>query len=202
MARRRSSGRSRCSTAPRRAARSSTGSRAQNRVVVTATRSGDEQNFARFGQYLAEAIADPRADLDKDGQVSLLEAFLTASSRVDEYYRTRSQLATEHALLDDNGDRLGTPADWFRGVRATEARQGRRRARRPPRPPAPPHPQRPRAAHARPSRASAATSSNVRRPPCGRRRASSPRTNTTPSSKPSWSSWPGSTARQPHPDRP
>jgi hypothetical protein len=90
-----------------------------NRVVVTATRSGHEMNFARLGQYLAEAITDLRADLDKDGQVSLLEAFLTAGSRVDEYYRTRSQLATEHALLDDNGDRLGTPADWFRGVRAT-----------------------------------------------------------------------------------
>ena len=91
-----------------------------NRVVVTATKSGYEMNFARFGQYLAEAIADPHADLDKDGQVSLLEAFLTASSRVDEYYRTHSQLATEHALLDDNGDRLGTPPNWFRGVRATQ----------------------------------------------------------------------------------
>ncbi len=33
---------------------------APNRVVVTATRSGDEQNFARFGQYFAESIADPR----------------------------------------------------------------------------------------------------------------------------------------------
>jgi hypothetical protein len=91
----------------------------ENRIVVTATRSGHEENFARFGQYLAEAITDPGADLDKDGQVSLLEAFLTASSKVDEYYRVHSQLATEHALLDDNGDRLGTPADWFRGVRAT-----------------------------------------------------------------------------------
>ena len=91
-----------------------------NRVVITATKSGYETNFARFGQYLAEAIADPHADLDKDGQVSLLEAFLTASSRVDEYYRTHSQLATEHALLDDNGDRLGTPPNWFRGVRATQ----------------------------------------------------------------------------------
>jgi hypothetical protein len=92
----------------------------EGRVVVTATRSGDEQNFARLGGYLAEAIADPRADLDKDGQTSLLEAFLTASGRVEEFYRTRSRLATEHALIDDNGDRLGTPADWFRGVRATK----------------------------------------------------------------------------------
>jgi hypothetical protein len=90
-----------------------------NRVIVTATRSGNELNFARLGEYLAGAIADPSADLDKDGQVSLLEAFLTASKRVGEYYRTHSQLATEHALLDDNGDHLGTPADWFRGVHAT-----------------------------------------------------------------------------------
>jgi hypothetical protein len=89
------------------------------RVIVTATRSGSEINFARLGEYLAGAIADPSADLDKDGQVSLLEAFLTASKRVGEYYRTHAQLATEHALLDDNGDRLGTPADWFRGVHAT-----------------------------------------------------------------------------------
>jgi hypothetical protein len=90
-----------------------------NRVIITATRSGDEQNFARFGRYIAEAIADPRSDLDKDGQVSLLEAYLTASSRVAESYRDQSQLATEHALLDDNGDGLGTPADWFRGTHAT-----------------------------------------------------------------------------------
>ena len=89
-----------------------------DRVVITATRSGSEQNFARLGEYLAEAIADPRADLDKDGQVSLLEAYLFANSRTAEFYKTRSRLATEHALLDDNGDHLGTPADWFKGVRA------------------------------------------------------------------------------------
>jgi hypothetical protein len=89
------------------------------RVVVTATRSGHESNFARFGQYIAEAIADPAADLDKDGQVSLLEAYLSASSRVAEFYQSKARLATEHALLDDNGDKLGTPPDWFRGVRAT-----------------------------------------------------------------------------------
>ena len=90
----------------------------EGRVIITATRSGDEQNYARFGRYLAEAIAEPAADLDKDDQVSLLEAFLVAGGRVEEFYRSESRLATEHALLDDNGDGLGTPADWFRGVRA------------------------------------------------------------------------------------
>ncbi|MDP1798973.1 MAG: hypothetical protein Q8K78_15880, partial [Planctomycetaceae bacterium] len=47
-----------------------------NRVIVSATKSGSEQNFARFGGFLAEALVDPSSDLDKDDQVSLWEAFL------------------------------------------------------------------------------------------------------------------------------
>ena len=89
----------------------------QERVIITATKSGFEQNYARFGQHLADSIANPKADLDKDGQTSLLEAFLTASNRVDEFYSAAGRLITEHALLDDNGDGLGTRADWFRGIR-------------------------------------------------------------------------------------
>ena len=92
-----------------------------NRVVITATKSGHELNFARFGDYLSSAIADPRADLDKDEQTSLLEAYLLASSRVEEFYKRDGRLQTEHALLDDNDDKLGTPADWFQGVRATKS---------------------------------------------------------------------------------
>jgi len=91
-----------------------------NRVIVTATRSGSEINYARLGRFFSEAIADPEADLDKDGQTSLLEAFLSASRRTAEFYSTEGRLATEHALLDDNGDGLGTPPDWFRGVRAVK----------------------------------------------------------------------------------
>ena len=90
------------------------------RVIITATRSGYEQNYARFGQFFATAVSDQKADLDKDGQVSLLEAFLMAARGVAEYYKTEGRLATEHALLDDNGDGLGTPPEWFRGVRAVK----------------------------------------------------------------------------------
>ncbi len=92
-----------------------------NRVVVTATRSGSEVNYARFGQYFSSSVADLEADLDKDGQTSLLEAFLMASRRVKEFYDLEGRLATEHALLDDNGDGFGTPPDWFRGVRAVKS---------------------------------------------------------------------------------
>jgi hypothetical protein len=98
---------------------------APGRVIVTATRSGSEENYTRFGQYISEAMVDPASDLDKDGQTSLLEAFLAASRRVQEFYKGEGRLATEHALLDDNGDGLGTPADWFRGIRAVKrARDG------------------------------------------------------------------------------
>ncbi len=93
---------------------------APGRVVITATKSGFEQNYTRFGQYLAEAIVDPKADLDKDGQTSLLEAFLSASHAVSQFYAGAGRLATEHALLDDNGDGLGTPAEWFRGIRPVQ----------------------------------------------------------------------------------
>jgi hypothetical protein len=94
---------------------------APGRVVVTATRSGHEANYARFGQHLSESIGDINADLDKDGQTSLLEAFLMASRGVVEFYKAEGRMATEHPLLDDNGDGLGTPPDWFRGVRAVKA---------------------------------------------------------------------------------
>jgi hypothetical protein len=67
---------------------------------------------------LSSAVAGQSGDLDKDEQTSLLEAFLAASAKAAEFYAQQGRLATEHALLEDNGDGLGTPASWFRGVRA------------------------------------------------------------------------------------
>lgn len=93
---------------------------AAGRVIITATKSGFEHNYTRFGQYLAEAMAEPDADLDKDGQTSLLESFLDASNHTQEFYTSSGRLVTEYALIDDNGDGLGTRADWFRGVRPVQ----------------------------------------------------------------------------------
>lgn len=90
------------------------------RVVVTSTQSGFEYNFARFGGYLSQTIGATSGDLDKDGQTSLLEAWLAAAKQTQEYYDTEGQLATEHSLLDDNGDGKGTPHDWFRGIHITK----------------------------------------------------------------------------------
>ncbi|MFV1994669.1 MAG: hypothetical protein ACC661_04470 [Verrucomicrobiales bacterium] len=88
------------------------------RIIVTATKSAHEIFYTRFGEYFAAALAAPVADIDRDGQSSLLESFLTAARQVEEDYEERGLLATEHAIIDDNGDGRGTRADRFRGVRA------------------------------------------------------------------------------------
>ena len=89
------------------------------RVVVTATRSGDEYNFSYFGGYLPAAFGDAMADLDRDEQVSLLEAVLYSAAKTRKFYETEGRILTEHALIDDNGDDAGTPAEWYRGLRLT-----------------------------------------------------------------------------------
>ncbi len=94
------------------------------RVIITATKSGSENNYSRFGQQLAASLLDPQTDIDHDDEISLLEAFLAASAKTEQAYREQSRLTTEHALLDDNGDKLGTGAEFFKGVRAVKPAQG------------------------------------------------------------------------------
>jgi len=80
---------------------------ADNRIVVTATKSGYERNESQFGRYFVEAYAGDGADTDKNGRISVLEAFTHARVRVDGYYNEENILKTEHAILDDNGDGEG-----------------------------------------------------------------------------------------------
>lgn len=79
-----------------------------NRVIVTATKSGFERNETVFGGFFVEAYAEGGADVDKDGRVSVLEAFEYARREVARAYEKDNKLLTEHALLDDNGDGVGT----------------------------------------------------------------------------------------------
>jgi hypothetical protein len=79
-----------------------------NRVIITATRSSREQNATHFGQYFAEAIAGEGSDLDHDGRVSLLEAFMYARQEVERHYQEANELLTEHAVLEDDGDGRGS----------------------------------------------------------------------------------------------
>ena len=86
----------------------------KNRIVITSTKSPDEVFYARFGEHFAEAIGGlAEADLDQDKQVSLLEAFRHASKAAATFYENEGRLATEHALLEDNGDGIGTRSEVF-----------------------------------------------------------------------------------------
>ncbi len=75
-----------------------------NRIVVSATRTTRERNATEFPGYFVEALAGSGADMDKDGRVSLLEAFLYARAEVARHYEEEKELLVEHAVLDDNGD--------------------------------------------------------------------------------------------------
>jgi hypothetical protein len=89
---------------------------APGRLVISSTKSGNEQNFSHFGRFLAESLTDTKSDLDMDGAASALELFLAASQKTAEFYKNEQRLATEHPLLEDNGDGKGTPAEWFQGL--------------------------------------------------------------------------------------
>lgn len=79
-----------------------------NRAVITATRSPREGNATRFAEFFTEAFAGEAADTDKDERVSVLEAFAYARREVERSFQEAGLLATEHALLDDNGDGEGS----------------------------------------------------------------------------------------------
>ncbi|MEP7347128.1 MAG: C13 family peptidase, partial [Gemmatimonadaceae bacterium] len=81
--------------------------RGKNRIVLAATKSGAEANEAIFGRYFVRAYTAEGADVDKDGRVSLLEAFQFAHREVQRDYEQGNRLLTEHAVLDDDGDGQG-----------------------------------------------------------------------------------------------
>jgi hypothetical protein len=80
---------------------------AKGRIIVTATRSGQENNATRFTEYFLAALTATDADTDQDGHISVLEAFTYANRLTAEFYTRAGRLATEHALLEDNGDGVG-----------------------------------------------------------------------------------------------
>ncbi|HEY3138667.1 MAG TPA: hypothetical protein VGL29_21760 [Blastocatellia bacterium] len=80
---------------------------AAGRIVITATRSGNEQNGTVFAEHFIAGLTDGAADADKNGRISVLEAFNYAIKVTADWYKEKNRLATEHALIDDNGDGVG-----------------------------------------------------------------------------------------------
>lgn len=80
---------------------------ARGRIVVTATKNGQETNATRFPGFFISALNATDADTDQDGHISVLEAFVYANRLTADFYKQAGRLATEHAMLDDNGDGVG-----------------------------------------------------------------------------------------------
>ena len=81
---------------------------APRRAIVTATKSIDERNATEFMESFIQGLEDASADQNRDGRISLLEACQQAAALTQAGYTGKGLILTEHALLDDDGDGLGT----------------------------------------------------------------------------------------------
>jgi hypothetical protein len=82
----------------------------RGRIVLTAADSAAQQYETVFPQFFIDAFAAEESDLDRDGRVSIWEAFQTASAGVKDWFEDQGRLATERPMLDDNGDGIGREA--------------------------------------------------------------------------------------------
>ena len=74
------------------------------RTIVAATRTGGERNETRFPEYFVQGLSSDEADSDRNGRISILEAFEFAKNRVAASYEKGGHLLTEHATLDDGSE--------------------------------------------------------------------------------------------------
>lgn len=72
------------------------------RTIVTATKTGGERNETRFAEFFVQALDTEEADRDRNGRVSVQEAFDFAAAKVKAAYEKEGHILTEHAALDDS----------------------------------------------------------------------------------------------------
>jgi hypothetical protein len=74
----------------------------KNRVVIAATDSAAQKYATVFPQYFVEALADQaKADNDKNGRLSVWEAFTYAGQAVKQTFDQKGTLVTERSVIDD-----------------------------------------------------------------------------------------------------
>jgi len=105
------------------------------RAIITATRSEMEQNETLFGGFFVAAFAAEGADANKDGRVSIHEAYEYAMVEVERAYRTTNRLQMERARIEGDlalarafnlgGGTVSAPADASPELRALYAERQR-----------------------------------------------------------------------------
>jgi len=74
------------------------------RTIVTATKTGGEKLEPRFAEFFVEAYDTDAADRDRNGRISVAEAYEYAKAQVASAYQKAGTLQTEHAALDDGSE--------------------------------------------------------------------------------------------------
>ena len=87
--------------------------------MITATKTGGERNETLFPEYFVAAFNDAAADRDRNGHVSVAEAFEYAKTKVVQTVQQKGLLLTEHAVMDDGGA-AGLAATIFLGTGRAE----------------------------------------------------------------------------------
>jgi hypothetical protein len=91
------------------------------RTIVTATKTGGERNETRFPEYFVEALDSEAADRDRNGRVSVLEAFDYATAKVKGAYEQGGHLLSEHATLEDGSQGKFAATQFLAPVRSRSA---------------------------------------------------------------------------------
>lgn len=84
---------------------------ASGRIVVCAS-TATQVYGTRFSPHFVHALAQPQADANSDGKVSLLEAFTAAAKEIEQWYRQKGILPTETPCLEDDGDGTVSERPW------------------------------------------------------------------------------------------
>ena len=69
------------------------------RVVVSATKSGGENNAVKFPQFLEQALRVSDADYDRNEILTIAEVFRYVQNQTVQYYEQEKLIAPEHARL-------------------------------------------------------------------------------------------------------
>ena len=83
---------------------------APGRIIIAATRTATQTNQTVFPEFFVKALTTSAADLDKDGGLSIREAFHYASEQTAASFVASGLLAAEHSILEDTGDGIGYQA--------------------------------------------------------------------------------------------
>jgi hypothetical protein len=77
----------------------------KNRIIIAATDSAAQKYATMFPQYFIEALEQvAKSDNDKNGRLSVWEAFSYAGQAVKQAYEQKGTLVTERSIIDDGSN--------------------------------------------------------------------------------------------------